>query len=195
MPRHLGWTFAVLWNVHQQSCQQQHYHVTQLTDIWLGNTETPGSCNRHWNLSPCCYGGGWQYLQADGACLWECKTDPKKAERLHRKHRPLVYSMGSQVLLSTSYLCIPVGKKLGPVWIGPFHMAASVGVVAYRLELPSQYKFHNGFNVSFLKGYNDSMADQVEVNLAPVVFEPGSHQELKVEHILECWYSVNNRAL
>ena len=129
------------------------------------------------------------------ACESVKLTQKRQKDYYNRKHRPLVFSMGSQVLLSTSYLCIPVGKKLGPVWIGPFHMAASVGVVAYRLELPSQYKFYNGFNVSFLKGYNDSMADQVEVNLAPVVFEPGSHRELKVEHILEYWYSVNNRAL
>ena len=45
--------------------------------------------------------------------------------------------MGSQVLLSTSYLRMPGGRKLGPRWIGPFRMSARVGMEAYRLELPT----------------------------------------------------------
>ena len=76
--------------------------------------------------------------------------------------------MGSQVLLSNSYLRMPGGRKLGPCWIGPFRVSARAGLVAYCLELPSQYKFHNVFHVSLLKGYNDSVADRAEVNPAEV---------------------------
>ena len=103
--------------------------------------------------------------------------------------------MGSQVLLSTSYLRMPGGRKLGPRWIGPFRVSARVGMVAYRLELPSQYKFHNVFHVSLLKGYNDSGADRAEVNPAPIVLEPSGDQEFEVERIIGHRHVGHNRAL
>ena len=103
--------------------------------------------------------------------------------------------MGSQVLLSNSYLRMPGGRKLGPCWIGPFRVSARAGLVAYCLELPSQYKFHNVFHVSLLKGYNDSGADRAEVNPAPIVLEPSGDQEFEVEHIVGHRHVGRNRAL
>ena len=91
---------------------------------------------------------------------------------------------------------MPGGRKLGPRWIGPFIVAARVGTVAYRLELPSQYKFHNMYSMYlFLKGYDNSGADRAEVNPAPIVLEPGGDQEFEVEHIIEHQYVGHNRAL
>ena len=112
-----------------------------------------------------------------------------------RKHRPLEFTVSSQVLLSTSYLLMPGGRKLSPYWIGPFRVSAHVGMVVYRLELPSQYKFYNVFHVSLLKGYNDSGADRAEVNPAPIVFEPSGDQDFEVEHIIEYQHVGRNRAL
>ena len=103
--------------------------------------------------------------------------------------------MGSQVLLSTSYLRMPGGRKLRPRCIGPFHVSARVGMVAYRLELPSQYKFHNMFNVSLLKGHDVSEADRAEVNPAPIVLEPSGDQEFEVEHIIKHQHVGHNRDL
>ena len=68
-------------------------------------------------------------------------------------------------------------------------------MVAYCLELPSQYKFHKVFHVSLLKGYDDSGADRSEVNPAPIVLKPSGDQEFEVEHIIEHWYVGCNRAL
>ena len=103
--------------------------------------------------------------------------------------------MGSQVLLSTSYLRMPGGRKLSPRWIGPFRVSARVGMVAYRLELPSQYKFHNVFHVSLLKAYNDSGADRAEVNPGPIVLEPSGDQEFEVERIIGYRHVGHHRAL
>ena len=103
--------------------------------------------------------------------------------------------MGSQVLLLTSYLRIPGGRKLDPRWIGPFHMSALVGMVAYCLELPSQFKFHNVFHVSLLKGYNNSGADRAEINSAPIVLEPSGDQWFEVKCIIGHWHIGHNRAL
>ena len=103
--------------------------------------------------------------------------------------------MGSQVLLSTSYLRMPGGRKLGPHWIGPFCVSARVGMVAYCLELPSQYKFHNVFCISLLKGYNDSRAGRAEVNPVPIVLKPSGNQDFEVEHIVGHQHIGCNRAL
>ena len=103
--------------------------------------------------------------------------------------------MGSQVLLLTSYLRMPGGRKLGPRCICPFCVSARVGMLAYCLELPSQYKFHNVFHVSLLKGYNDSGADRAEVNPAPIVLEPRGDQEFEVERIVGHRHVGRNQAL
>ena len=44
---------------------------------------------------------------------------------------------GSQVILSIFYLHMLEDRNLGAHWIGPFHVAAYVRVVAYWLGLPS----------------------------------------------------------
>ena len=67
-------------------------------------------------------------------------------------------------------------------------MTPKLQMVAYCLELPSQYKFHNIFHVSLLKGYDDSGADRAEVNPAPIVLEPSGDQEFEVEHIIKHWH-------
>ena len=68
--------------------------------------------------------------------VWNEPRSGKKTT-MNRKHWPLEFTVGSQVLLSTSYLCMLGGRKLSPRWIGPFRVAARVGVVAYCLKLPS----------------------------------------------------------
>ena len=74
-------------------------------------------------------------------------------------------------------------------------MLARVRMVAYHLELPSQYKFHNVFHVSLLKGYDNSGADRAEVSPAPKVLEPSGDQEFELKHIIEYQHVDHNRAL
>ena len=90
---------------------------------------------------------------------------------------------------------MPGVRKLSPRWIGPFCVSARVGMEAYCLELPSQYKFHNIFHVSLLKGYDDSRADRAEVNPASIVLEPSGDQDFEVELIIGHQHVGHNRAL
>ena len=86
-------------------------------------------------------------------------------------------------------------QEAWPTLDWPFLHVSSCRMVAYCLELPSQYKFHNVFHVSLLKGYDDSRADRAEVNPAPIVLEPSGDQEFEVEHIIGHRHVGCNRAL
>ncbi len=47
-------------------------------------------------------------------------------------------------------------KKLLPKWIGPFRIAKGVGLVVYKLELPTSMKCHPVFHVSNLQPYRSN---------------------------------------
>ena len=101
-----------------------------------------------------------------------------------RRHRDIEIGVGEEVLLSTQYLKMPGGKKLAQRWIGPFRVQARVGKVAYRLELPDRYQFHNVFHVSLLKKYDGSGEHRGSVEPAPVVLDTSGEPEYEVEDIL-----------
>jgi hypothetical protein len=43
--------------------------------------------------------------------------------------------------------------KLSPKYCGPFQILKKVGTMAYELELPSEWRIHNVFHVSFLRKF------------------------------------------
>ena len=59
--------------------------------------------------------------------------------------------MGDHILLSTENVPLVGHRKFNPKWLGPFTVAARVGEIAYRLNLPPSMKLHLVFNVSQLK--------------------------------------------
>lgn len=66
--------------------------------------------------------------------------------------RPLAFSVGDRAWLSTAHLPLRLGtRKLAAKWVGPFPVVATVGDVAYRLDLPASWQVHPVFHVSQLK--------------------------------------------
>lgn len=68
------------------------------------------------------------------------------------------FQVGEQVLLNTKNLSFKGRscRKLLPRWIGPFTISATVGSVAYKLDLPPSVNIHPVFHVSLLRKYYPS---------------------------------------
>ena len=101
-----------------------------------------------------------------------------------KHHRDLQFGVGESVLLSTKnvQLATEGGRKLAQRWMGPFRVAARVGPVAYRLDLPAHWKIHNVFHVSLLKQFKGDPTREVADPL-PILVD-GS-EEWEVEQIVK----------
>ena len=59
------------------------------------------------------------------------------------------HAVDDKVWLSTKNLPLKLGtRKLAAIWAGPFRVMDRIGNLAYRLELPPDWKIHNVFHVS-----------------------------------------------
>ncbi|GJR69891.1 reverse transcriptase domain-containing protein [Tanacetum coccineum] len=72
------------------------------------------------------------------------------------RRKPLEFQVGDRVMLKVSPRkgVIRFGKrgKLNPCYIGPFKILKRIGPVAYKLELPKEFRnVHNTFHISNLK--------------------------------------------
>lgn len=81
----------------------------------------------------------------------------RQAMYANQKRRELEFKEGALVMLNTANLrrAMPGKTKLQPRFVGPFKVLKRVGEVAYKLQLPVQYKIHPVFHVSLLKGYRE----------------------------------------
>jgi hypothetical protein len=79
-----------------------------------------------------------------------------RAKSYADKHRREVdFAVGDKVLISTKNLKLKVRKdtKLLPKYVGPVVVLKRIGPVAYKLELPPQWKVHDVFHASLLRRY------------------------------------------
>ena len=99
-----------------------------------------------------------------------------------KRRREASFSIDDLVLLSTKNLKLRTNgtKKLLPKWIGPFRVVKSVGLVAYKLELPASMKCHPVFHVSNLQQYRSNG----RVQPPPVPIEIDGELEYEVEQII-----------
>ena len=104
----------------------------------------------------------------------------------HRKDNSLLYPVGGKALLSTKdiNLRLPPGgtKKLMPRYVGPFDILERIGPVAYRLNLPLNFKgIHNVFHVSRMHPWRE---DGKRKPPPPESFELDGEPHWNVEKIL-----------
>jgi hypothetical protein len=84
---------------------------------------------------------------------WQSAVE-SQARYYNRKHLPKSYRVGDQVMLSTKNINLrKPSRKLSARYIGPFRIQEPVGTQAYRLQLPSSYRIHPVFHVSYLEPY------------------------------------------
>jgi len=121
--------------------------------------------------------------------LSKAKTALEAANQRHKFYADKLrtpapsFSIGDQVLLSTTNLALKKGKskKLFPRFIGPFTIKGQINDVTYQLHLPAQYKLHHSFHVSLLRKY-EPKPGTVRPPL-PVILEEGT--EFEVERIVD----------
>jgi len=117
--------------------------------------------------------------------------------RYDAKHRHVHYQIGDQVLLKLHphrQLSLSSSKytKLSPHFYGPYPIIAKIGIVAYKLELPSSTKLHPVFHVSCLKPFHGTFVS-IEPSL-PVLLQ-GKLQPLPKAILDSCFIHNTHQVL
>jgi Chromo (CHRromatin Organisation MOdifier) domain len=75
----------------------------------------------------------------------------RMAER--RRNTFIPFTVGQKVWLDTRNMRMNYQKKMAPKREGPFEIEEVLGLVTYRLKLPTTWKIHNVFHAMLLKPY------------------------------------------
>ena len=101
------------------------------------------------------------------------------ARMANRARRDMSHEVGQSVWLATKNLPLKLGtRKLASIWAGPFKILSVVGPVAYKLELPVDWRIHNVFHVSQLKAVVGNVQREQEL-----LVDAGT--EYEVERVLD----------
>src|SRR6266403_2249268 len=97
---------------------------------------------------------------------------------------PAQFHLREKVWLDTSHLKLPHQKaKLTPRRIGPFQIIQEISPVAYRLELPPNWRVHDMFHASLLTPYHETPAHGPNFTRLPPDLIDGE-DEYEVERIV-----------
>jgi len=120
-----------------------------------------------------------------------------RQQQLANEHRrDVVFEEGEEVYLSTKNLPLRQGvAKFTGKYIGPLKIAKVISPLAYKLDLPEDYKhIHPVFHVSLLKRHLESNEFEGRPNnsRADPQLEPVEQKEYEAERILEQRLSKNH---
>src|SRR6266403_575749 len=97
---------------------------------------------------------------------------------------PAQFHLREKVWLDASHLKLPHQKaKLTPKRLGPFKIIQEISPVAYRLELPPNWRIHNVFHTSLLTPYHEMAAHGPNFTRPPPDLIDGE-EEYEVERIV-----------
>ena len=122
----------------------------------------------------------------------------EQAKYYNRKHKPMTFSVGDLVLLSTRNLKQKrPSKKMSHKFAGPFRVEDKIGAQAYRLTLPNTYRIHNTFHVSLLEPYHHRAGDAEAEQMMQAPDLIDDEEQWEIEEILDrtggkkgVWYKV-----
>ena len=78
-----------------------------------------------------------------------------------RRRAESPFKEGMFVMMSTAHVHMPSpnGRKLGPLFIGPYRIVRMNGINAAELDLPESYRIRRTVNVAYLKVFNGDPAN------------------------------------
>ena len=114
---------------------------------------------------------------------WKSVSEAQ-AKYYNRKHLEKDFNEGDLVMLSAKNLKQKrPSKKLSHKFLGPFRILEAVGKQAYRLALPTTYRIHPVFHVSYLEPYK-RRDGQEHIPFLPPPEIINDEQEWEVEEII-----------
>jgi hypothetical protein len=114
--------------------------------------------------------------------------------------REVTFKIGDKVLLATSHLRLAQAEnascKLQPRFHGPYKITEVISLVAYRLDLPKEYKAHPVVHISHLKEFLDGSEQfphrkSVTRPPPPIVMEETDEKYNLIEEFLN--HRINKR--
>lgn len=113
--------------------------------------------------------------------LLEAQNSMIKFHNIKRKLTP-PFSVDDLVWLSSKHIKLKIpSRKLGPKKCGPFRISQVINNVAYRLDLPPEWRIYNVFHISLLEKYFPSRRKPEDY---PKAFPPAD-SEYEVSAIID----------
>ena len=101
-------------------------------------------------------------------CLQAAQQRQKKYA--DTKRTDLQFQVGEKVFLNSEHITLKAvgARKMLALWLGPFEILDTIGIVNYTLDIPDHYQIHRTFHVSMLRpcydnGFNEDKPPMIMI--------------------------------